>query len=146
VTNVLLLRDHGVELMTSRGTRRKPNPIDIHVGSRIRQLRIMRGLSQGALAERVHVTFQQIQKYEKGVNRVGASRMLDLSITLGVTIDYFYQNMTEKDAPEPHTKENFLVSKESIELNAHFAKITDEAVRSSVIAMVAALSKGNVEK
>ena len=67
------------------------NPIDVHVGNRLRTRRTLLGLSQMALAEAIGLTFQQIQKYEKGANRMGASRLYDLSQVLGVDIDYFFE-------------------------------------------------------
>lgn len=72
-----------------------PNPIDRHVGVRIRLRRCMLGLSQEKLAEELGITFQQVQKYEKGLNRVGASRLWDLSQVLGVPVDFFYMDMDE---------------------------------------------------
>ncbi len=69
---------------------RRANPIDVHVGSRVRLRRMLLGVSQEKLGEQLGLTFQQVQKYEKGVNRIGASRLFDLSKVLSVPIDYFY--------------------------------------------------------
>ena len=77
--------------------KKKPNPIDIHVGSRIRLRRKMLGMSQEKLGENLGITFQQIQKYEKGTNRVGASRLQAISSILGVPVAFFFE-----DAPEPN--------------------------------------------
>ena len=79
---------HGDE--TTRGSRR-PNPIDVHVGSRVRLRRMLLGMSQEKLGEHLGLTFQQIQKYEKGINRIGASRLFDLSKVLGVPVQFFYE-------------------------------------------------------
>lgn len=76
--------------MNARST---PDPIDVHVGSRVRARRNALGLSQTALANQVGLTFQQIQKYEKGANRVGASRLYQFSLILGVDIDYFFEEI-----------------------------------------------------
>ncbi len=70
---------------------RKPNPVDIHVGGRVRFRRMLLGMSQEKLGERLGLTFQQVQKYEKGVNRIGASRLFDLSQVLQVPIQFFYE-------------------------------------------------------
>ena len=72
-----------------KGTRR-PNPIDVHVGSRVRLQRMLLSMSQEKLGEQLGLTFQQVQKYEKGVNRIGASRLFDLSRVLGVPVSFFY--------------------------------------------------------
>lgn len=72
-----------------------PNPIDVHVGSQLRLRRILLGLSQERLADELGITFQQVQKYEKGLNRIGASRLWDLAQVLGVSVAYFYENMDE---------------------------------------------------
>ena len=69
---------------------RRPNPIDAHVGSRVRLRRMLLGMSQEKLAEKLGLTFQQVQKYEKGINRIGASRLFDLSQVLGVSVQFFY--------------------------------------------------------
>src|ERR1700752_5241949 len=70
---------------------RRPNPIDVHVGSRVRFRRMLLGMSQEKLGEKLGLTFQQIQKYEKGINRIGASRLLDLAQVLGVPVQFFYE-------------------------------------------------------
>ena len=71
----------------------KPNPIDIHVGSRIRLRRTLLGMSQQKLGEAIGLTFQQVQKYERGANRVGSSRMFELARVLDVPISYFFEEM-----------------------------------------------------
>jgi transcriptional regulator with XRE-family HTH domain len=77
----------------------KPNPIDIHVGSRIRLRRNMLGLSQEKLGEAIGLTFQQVQKYERGANRVGASRLHELSRVLDVPVSFFFDDMDPVRAP-----------------------------------------------
>lgn len=72
-----------------------PNPIDVHVGTQLKLRRILLGLSQERLADELGITFQQVQKYEKGLNRIGASRLWDLAQVLGVSVDYFYENLDE---------------------------------------------------
>ena len=77
----------------------KPNPIDIHVGSRVRLRRNMLGLSQEKLGEAIGLTFQQVQKYERGANRIGASRLHDLSRVLDVPVSFFFDDMDPVRAP-----------------------------------------------
>src|ERR1700757_279903 len=77
----------------------KPNPIDVHVGSRVRLRRHMLGLSQEKLGEAIGLTFQQVQKYERGANRIGASRLLELSRVLDVPVSFFFDDMDPVRAP-----------------------------------------------
>src|SRR5215510_4278859 len=72
----------------------KPNPIDVHVGSRVRLRRTLLGMSQEKLGEAIGLTFQQVQKYERGANRIGASRLFDLSRVLDVPVSYFFEEMS----------------------------------------------------
>ena len=76
--------------MASKGF---PNPIDVHVGSRIRLRRTLLGMSQERLAEAIGLTFQQVQKYERGANRVGSSRLFDLARVLDVPVAYFFEDL-----------------------------------------------------
>lgn len=133
-----------------RGSRR-PNPVDIHVGSRVRLRRMLLGLSQEKLGEHLGLTFQQIQKYEKGVNRIGASRLFDLAQVLGVPVQFFYDEAPGFEAAAPAAPGfaerpaesyvlEFLNSREGLELNKAFVRITDPAVRRSVIELVRSLA------
>jgi transcriptional regulator with XRE-family HTH domain len=133
-----------------RGARRA-NPIDCHVGSRVRMRRMLLGMSQEKLAEHLGLTFQQIQKYEKGVNRIGASRLFDLAHVLGVGVDYFYQNAPLLDATTTGTPGfadrsgdsyivDFLNTREGLELNRAFTRITDAKVRRSIVDLVRSLA------
>ena len=74
----------------------EPNPVDIHVGNRVRMYRTLKGLSQEKLGEALGLTFQQVQKYEKGLNRIGASRLWDISQVLETPIALFYAGITEE--------------------------------------------------
>ena len=76
--------------------RKTPNPIDVHVGSRVRLRRMLVGMSQEKLGEALGLTFQQIQKYEKGANRIGASRLFMISQILGVPVQFFYDDMADE--------------------------------------------------
>src|ERR671924_1475652 len=88
--------DEGDSELGEKGSRRA-NPIDLHVGSRGRLRRMLLGMSQEKLAERLGLTFQQIQKYEKGINRIGASRLFDLAQVLGVSVQFFYEEAPAAD-------------------------------------------------
>lgn len=128
--------------------KKKPNPVDIHVGSRVRLRRNMIGMSQEKLGEQLGITFQQVQKYEKGTNRIGASRLQAIASTLDVPVSFFFE-----DAPETTKRggrgfeENnstryvvdFLNSSEGIQLNRAFVKISDPQVRRKVVDLVKAL-------
>ncbi|WP_049779647.1 helix-turn-helix domain-containing protein [Rhodomicrobium vannielii] len=135
---------------------RKPNPVDIHVGSRVRYRRMIVGMSQEKLGEKMNLTFQQIQKYEKGTNRIGASRLFQLSKILEVPVGYFFEDAFAHSAPssashglhEPEQEGfllDFLNSREGLELNKAFAKIQDPKVRRRVIDLVRALSEEKPE-
>lgn len=129
---------------------RKPNPIDAHVGTRVRLRRMLLGMSQEKLGEHLGLTFQQVQKYEKGVNRIGASRLFDLARVLGVPVQFFYDeaptDVTEggpapgfSDQPAESYVVEFLSTREGLELNKAFVKITDPKVRRSVVELVRSL-------
>jgi len=137
-------------------TGRKPNPVDVHVGSRVRYRRMIVGMSQEKLGEKMNLTFQQIQKYEKGTNRIGASRLFQLSKILDVPVGYFFEDAFPNSAPAPalhgmHEPEqetyllDFLNSREGLDLNRAFAKIQDPKVRRRVIDLVRALSEEKPE-
>lgn len=125
-----------------------PNPIDIHVGSRVRLRRTMLGMSQEKLGESLGITFQQVQKYEKGTNRVGASRLQNIAAILNVPVSFFFE-----DAPGDNTTPgsgleesssafvvNFLSSSEGLQLNRAFVKISDPKVRRKIIDLVKTLA------
>lgn len=126
---------------------KKPNPIDVHVGSRVRLRRMMVGMSQERLGESLGITFQQVQKYEKGTNRIGASRLQSIATVLGVPISFFFE-----DAPNPsgenagaelknsqHVVE-FLSSLEGLQLNRAFSRIEDARIRRRIIDLVSSLA------
>lgn len=127
--------------------KKAPNPIDIFVGSRVRLRRLMVGMSQEALADRLGVTFQQVQKYEKGTNRISASRLQAISDVFRVPPSFFFQD--DEAAPmtglahETGDVSTFVSSKEGLDLNRAFLKIEDPGVRKSIIALATALSKAS---
>ncbi|MEM5502815.1 helix-turn-helix domain-containing protein [Ahrensia kielensis] len=129
-------------------TKKVPNPIDIHVGSRIRLRRTMIGMSQEKLGDSLGITFQQIQKYEKGSNRVGASRLQNLAGILNVPVSFFFEDAPGSDAVVPGGLEetstsyvvNFLSSSEGLQLNRAFVKISDPKIRRRLIDLVKTLA------
>jgi transcriptional regulator with XRE-family HTH domain len=129
--------------------KKKPNPIDIHVGSRVRLRRTMLGMSQEKLGEALGITFQQIQKYEKGTNRVGASRLQNISTILNVPVSFFFEDApADVSAGQPGMAEanssnyvvDFLSSSEGLQLNRSFVKISDAKVRRKIVDLVKALA------
>lgn len=111
-----------------------PHPIDVHVGARIRHRRAVVGLNQTELALKVGVTFQSIQKYERGANRVSASRLQEIAGVLGVPVSHFFEGLSGGAAePEAATPERLLTSQEIRDLNSAFAAIPDKAVRQAVL-------------
>lgn len=130
----------------------RPSPIDVHVGSRIRLRRTLLGMSQERLGEALGLTFQQVQKYERGVNRVGASRLFDLSRVLDVPISFFFDDMPESLASTygsqvsrrasgfADTQDSFsddaLNRRETLELVRAYYRITDPAVRKRVFDLI----------
>jgi transcriptional regulator with XRE-family HTH domain len=140
-----------MNLTSTRMAGKKPNPVDTHVGSRVRLRRMLLGMSQERLGESMGLTFQQVQKYEKGVNRIGASRLFQISKILDVPVQFFFEEaphaeagtargMAEADS-ETFILE-FLNSREGLELNRAFVKIANSKVRKSVVDLVRALSAG----
>jgi transcriptional regulator with XRE-family HTH domain len=130
---------------------RRPNPIDVHVGSRVRFRRMLLGMSQEKLGERLGLTFQQIQKYEKGINRIGASRLFDLAQVLGVPVQFFYEEVPAAEPP-PLVSEGFaekpaegsivefLRSRDGLELNKAFVRISDAKARRAIVDLVRSLA------
>ncbi len=131
---------------------RRANMIDTHVGQRLRLRRMMLGMSQEKLGEQLGLTFQQVQKYEKGVNRVGASRLFDLAQVLSVPVQYFYDELGPETVEanglargfgERTTETNvvdFLSTREGLELNKAFTRVTDPKVRRAIIDLVRTLA------
>lgn len=130
---------------------RRPNPIDVHVGSRVRFRRMLLGMSQEKLGQKLGLTFQQVQKYEKGVNRIGASRLFDLAQVLGVTVQFFYEEAPVGEGPaeeaEPlaerpdeHSIVEFLRSRDGLELNRAFVRISDAKARRAIVDLVRSLA------
>ncbi|MBX9635255.1 MAG: helix-turn-helix domain-containing protein [Magnetospirillum sp.] len=122
----------------------RSTPVDAHVGRRIRQRRTVLGMSQEKLAEAMGLTFQQVQKYEKGNNRVGASRLFDLSRVLDVPIAYFFDELSEAvQAPAPPadvTAETPSLKRETLDLVRAYYDIQDPEIRRRVQELAKALA------
>jgi transcriptional regulator with XRE-family HTH domain len=127
---------------------RVPNPIDKHVGARVRMRRVLVGLSQEKLGDAMGITFQQIQKYEKGTNRIGASRLQEASRILGVPVNFFFEGAqaeTDMVAGFAETETNgyvadFASSAEGAQLINAFLKIKEPRLRKKIIDLIAAIS------
>lgn len=129
--------------------KKSPNPIDVHVGSRVRLRRMLIGMSQEKLGEQLGLTFQQIQKYEKGTNRIGASRLYQISQILSVPVQFFYDDFGQPEAaampggfaePSGENVMEFVSSAEGLALNRSYARISDAAVRRRILDLVRALA------
>ena len=125
-------------------SKKAPNPIDIYVGSRVRLRRMMLSMSQEKLGEHLGITFQQIQKYEKGTNRIGASRLQHIATVLEVPVSFFFEDApgTPQEAAglAESNSENyvidFLSSSEGLQLNRAFVQIGDQKVRRKIVELV----------
>jgi transcriptional regulator with XRE-family HTH domain len=125
---------------------KRPNPIDIYVGNRVRMRRKMIGLSQEKLGDKLGITFQQIQKYEKGTNRIGASRMHAMADALEVPISYFFPDTSTAEGSGMQEEGaafmmEFMSSGEGLELSRAFARIRNTRIRRKVVALVRALAE-----
>jgi transcriptional regulator with XRE-family HTH domain len=115
-----------------------PNPIDVHVGARIRMRRLLLGMNQETLANALGLTFQQVQKYEGGANRVSASRLSAMADILGVPISYFFGDLRPNDAelsPEDRQWRDYLQRPETIEFIRLYYAIPDAKVRRQFLEM-----------
>ena len=141
--------------VTTKENKRAPHPMDIHVGSRVRLRRMMKGMSQDRLGEELGLTFQQVQKYEKGVNRIGASRLFDISRILEVPVQFFYDDfgndnkeamigLAEPNAPTYSSEKGdffaSLATPEGMQLARSFSRINDPQVRRRILELVKALA------
>ena len=126
---------------------RQANTVDRRIGQRVKQRRLELGLSQERLAELLGVTFQQIQKYEKGANRIAASRLFDLSGALGVAVSYFYEGLTSGAARAGVAEEgegfvyDMLATPEGQQLLQLFGTIRSPKVRRKVVELVRTMAE-----
>lgn len=130
---------------------RHANSVDKRIGQRVKQRRLEMGMSQERLAELLGVTFQQIQKYEKGVNRVAASRLFELASALGVGLAYFFEGLTAGAAQDGVAEEgqefvyDMLASPEGQQLLQIFGQIRSAKVRRRVVELVRTLAEDDAE-
>ncbi len=137
-------------------SRKGPNPIDIHVGARVRLRRNLLGMSLQTLAKAVGVSYQQLQKYEGAVNRVGASRLFNLSRVLGVPISYFFEDLSPaaagarkrrarglSKAPAAVLEPDSLSKPETVELIRAYYRVTDPGLRKRVLDLLQAFGKAS---
>ena len=148
-------QDDGVGRGRRRGRGRGlggPNPVDVHVGGRVRLRRTLLGMSQEKLGEAIGLTFQQVQKYERGANRIGSSRLFDLSRVLDVPIGFFFDEMSDETASKSprqimgmaETQSTFepdpMAKRETLELVRAYYRINDPKVRKRLFEMTKALA------
>ena len=132
----------------------EPNPIDRHVGMKMRQRRTLLGMSQEKLGEEIGLTFQQVQKYERGANRVSSSRLFDLSRVLDVPISYFFEDMSDDvaaaspaalaaggTAPQESSETDALTKRETLELVRAYFRISNETTRLALLEMTKAAAE-----
>ena len=118
-----------------------PRQTDIHIGRRLREARLARGLSQGALGKKLGVTFQQVQKYESGANRIGGSRLWDISGILEVPVAHFFEGLPRADAPATSEAAGAPLTRRSLELAKEIEAIEDEQVKQQVLRLIRAITK-----
>lgn len=121
-----------------------PNPTDKHVGSRVRMRRMMLSMSQEKLGDALGLTFQQVQKYEKGTNRIGASRLQQIAHILQVPVEFFFEGAPsaqthgrgDSDAPSPAYVSDFLATSDGLALTKAFMRIDDAKLRRRIVDLV----------
>jgi len=140
--------------------RKKHQAVDAFIGARVRLRRLMLGMSQEELSNQLGVTFQQIQKYEKGVNRISASRLFELSHALDVPVQFFFDGLDEPTDPYPEAGSrkpeagmadepllnpylDFVSSGQGVELNRAFLEITDDDLRRQLLSVVSNIARVN---
>jgi transcriptional regulator with XRE-family HTH domain len=120
------------------------HPTDAHVGQRVRTRRLMLGMSQSNVADALGVTFQQLQKYEKGINRISASRLQHISQILQVPVTFFFEGApnvpgeerAQTDAPFPQFVSDYLATSDGLNLTKAFMQIPDPKLRRSIVNLV----------
>lgn len=129
--------------------KKAPNPIDKHVGSRVRMRRMMLGMSQEKLGDALHLTFQQVQKYEKGTNRIGASRLQQIAHILQVPVAFFFEGAPSlpgqtpgvAEAPSPAYVADFLATSDGLALTKAFMRLKDARLRRRIVDLVEAIAR-----
>ncbi len=126
---------------------RKPDPLDAKVGAKIRVLRVSRGLSQTDLADEIGVTFQQVQKYEKGANRVGASRLSQIANVLGVSVgELFEQQQSRHRAGDSDTPFKLLVEPGAVRVLKAYVQTTDPRLRRAIVNLIEGIASSSAAR
>ena len=139
-----------------------PHPVDLHVGKQLRMRRTIQGLSQEAIGRAIGVTFQQIQKYERGVNRMGSSRLYDFSRILKVPVSYFFEGLDQQASDGTDNGNSYgvgmadgggasfeyeqLSTRETLEMMRAYYRIPDEAVRKRIYELIKSLAVSDTDK
>jgi len=125
--------------------KRAPNPVDKHVGSRVRMRRMMLGMSQEELGDGLGLTFQQVQKYEKGTNRIGAGRLQHISHILQIPVPFFFEGSPHGEAPSPAYMSDFLATADGLALIKAFMRIKEPTLRRRIVELVEEIAGGDFE-
>jgi len=140
-----------------RHSSERPNPIDVHVGARLRLRRTLLGMSQEKLGDAIGLTFQQVQKYERGTNRIGASRLYDLSRVLDVPVSFFFEELDPSlasehatpgvsEAPAAGYEANKMLKRETLELVRAYQRIPDALTRRRLFDLAKAVANAYYER
>ena len=137
-----------IELKRRTAARNGPHDVDVHVGERVRHRRKFLGISQSELADAIGLTFQQVQKYERGSNRISASKLFEIATALKTSAGYFFEGFAEREGDDGFSESeseqfvhSFLTTSEGIELAAAFPRIPSGKKRRRVLEMVRALAE-----
>ena len=150
VTN---MTGNGSAHFSAKARVKSPDVIDQHISNRIKTRRIMVGISQEKLADKLGITFQQVQKYEKGINRISASRLNRVAAILGVPIGHFFEDSIEpkidqadeKGLPVADRITEFLATKQGVQLVRSFLEVKDSGVRQHLVLLVSAIAAGSAQ-
>jgi len=141
-----------------RHSSERPNPIDVHVGARLRLRRTLLGMSQEKLGDAIGLTFQQVQKYERGTNRIGASRLYDLSRVLDVPVSFFFEELDPaiaadrdptgglSEVPAAGYEANKMLKRETLELVRAYQRIPDALTRRRLFDLAKAVANAYYER
>jgi transcriptional regulator with XRE-family HTH domain len=137
--------------MAAQKSTEGPDPVDVHVGARVRMRRKILGMSQEGLGEKLGLTFQQVQKYERGFNRVSSSKLYLAARALGAPISYFFEGLPDPTGDDPELASQgaeqaisaFLLTTEGLELAKLFPVIEDRAVRARLLDLVRSLAQAS---
>ena len=151
VVRIMANDSRGENMMMMMMAKKAPNPVDKHVGSRVRLRRMMLSMSQEKLGDALGLTFQQVQKYEKGANRIGASRLQQISHSLQVPVSFFFEgapdmtglSILSADAPSPTFVSDFLATSEGLALTKAFMRIKDARLRRRIVDLVESIAGEN---